>query len=107
MEFVEIELSESYWKTLEISQKDIEYIYTFLWEKETPLPSDDLAEALIKQRINSEKKALQEKQMKNGEIYLPKLNFDIGEKVQFPAMNWVSGIVTEVREGHNPEVPNF
>ena len=107
MVFVEIKLSESYWKTLEISQQDIEYIYSYLLEKETPLPSDNLAEALIKQRIKSDKKELQEKQKKNGEIYLPKLNFEIGEKVQFPAMNWASGIVTEVREGHNPELSVF
>jgi len=47
MVFVEIKLSESYWKTLEISQQDIEYIYSYLLEKERPLPSDNLAEALI------------------------------------------------------------
>jgi len=107
MVFVEIELSESYWKSLEITQQDIEYIYSYLLEKETPLPSDRLAEALINQRIRSEKKKLQEKQKQNGEIYLPKSNFAVGDKVQFPAVNWISGVVTHIREGHNPELPEF
>ncbi len=103
MVFVEIELSETYWKSLEINQKDIEYLYSFLLEKETPLPSNQLAEALIKQRIQSEKEQLQKKQQQNGDIYLPKLEFHIGDKIQFPANNWVGGVVTDVREGNNPE----
>jgi len=105
MVFIEIELSESYWKSLEINQKDIEYLYSYLLEKETPLPSDKLAEALIKQRIHSEKERLQEKQQQKGEIYLPKLEFNVGDKIQFPAINWVSGEVTDIREGNNPEQP--
>jgi len=105
MVFVEIELSESYWKSLEINQKDIEYLYSYLLEKETPLPSNKLADALIKRRIQSEKERLQEKQQQNGEIYLPKLEFNVGDKIQFPAINWVSGEVTDIREGNNPEQP--
>src|SRR6056297_2979259 len=100
MVFVEIELSESYWKSLEIGQKDIEFLYSYLLEKEIPLSSDKLAEALIAERIRSEKKRLEEKQQRNGEIYLPKMAFSVGEKIQFPAMNWISGEVTDVREGN-------
>lgn len=107
MVFVEIELSESYWKTLEVTQQDIEFLYSYLLEKEIPLPSDKLSVALIEQRIISEKEKLQERQKKNGEIYLPKMEYKIGEKVQFPAMNWVSGIVSDVRKGINPELPEF
>lgn len=107
MVFVEIELSDSYWNTLEITQQDIEYLYSYLLEKEIPLPSDKLSEALIKQRIKSEKEKLQERQRKNGEIYLPKMEYEVGQKVQFPAINWVSGVITDVREGNNPELPEF
>jgi len=105
MVFVEIELSESYWKSLEIGQKDIEFLYSYLLEKEIPLSSDKLAEALIAERIRSEKKLLEEKQQKNGEIYLPKMEFSVGEKIQFPAMNWISGEVVDIRAGNNPEQP--
>ena len=107
MVFVEIDLSDSYWKSLEIEQKDIEFLYAFLLEKETPMTSESLAEALIHERIRYEEEKLQEKQEQNGEIYLPKLEFAVGDRVQFPAMNWVSGKVTDLREGSNPEYPDM
>jgi len=107
MELIGIELDESYWNSLEISQKDIEYLYSFLLEEETPLPSSTLAEALIKDRIQIEKENLQKKQQKNGEIYYPRLEFQVGEKIQFPFMNWISGEVTDIRKGNNPEQPTM
>ncbi len=105
MVFVEIELSESYWKALEIQPEDIEFLYSYLLEKETPLTSENLTTALIEERIRSEKQRLEEKQQQNGQIYLPKTEFSVGEKVQFPAINWLSGEVSEIRQGNNPEYP--
>ncbi len=107
MAFVEIELSDSYWKSLEITQQDIEFLYSYLLEKETPLPANDLAEALIEERIKKEKKLLQEKQQKNGDIYMPEKTYTVGDKLQFPAMNWISGEVSSVREGNNPQLPTL
>lgn len=98
-------LDESFWKSLEISQKDIEYLYSYLLEEETPLPSDILAEALIKDHIRIEKDRLLQKQQQNGEIYFPKMAYKIGELIQFPAMDWLCGEVTDVRKGNNPEQP--
>jgi hypothetical protein len=105
MVFVDIELSDSYWKTLKVGQQDIDFLYAFLLEKEKPLTSFELAEALITERVRSEKVIFKKKQQQNGHIYLPKLEFSVGEKIQFPAMNWVSGIVSEIREGINPQQP--
>ena len=101
------EITDSYWETLDITKNDIEFIYTYLLEKETPHPSDQLAKALIIERMRIEYETLKEKQLKNGKIYLPKLEFSIGDKVQFPANNWVSGSVVDVRPGKNPEYQNF
>lgn len=107
MAFVDLELSDSYWQELEINQQDIEYLYNYLLEKESPLPSTDLATALITERIRIEKKQLKEKQQKSGDIYLPEKTYAAGDKIQFPAMNWISGEVTAVREGNNPELENL
>lgn len=107
MAFVQIELSDSYWQSLEIDQGDIEFLYTTLLEKEEPLPSTQLAEALIRERIQKEKQRLQEKQQKNGAIYLPEKMYQVGEKIQFPAINWIAGEVTDVRKGNNPELPSL
>ena len=107
MVFAEFELSQSYWESLEINQEDIEFLYAYLLEKETPLTSSSLADALIKERIRSEKEQLQKKQQANGEIYLPKMIYPVGEKIQFPALNWISGTVTDLREANNPEQPQM
>ena len=107
MAFVDIELNDSYWQNLEINQQDIEYLYTFLLEKEKPLPPTGLAKALIGERIRKEKKQLKEKQQKNGEIYLPEKTYAVGEKIQFPALKWTSGKVTDVRDGRNPQMESL
>ncbi len=107
MVFAQLEISPSYWHTLEINNKDIEFLYAYLLEKETPLSSSVLANALIRERIRIEKEHLENKQQQNGEIYFPKLNYSIGEKIQFPALNWISGLVVDVRDAHNPEYPDL
>jgi len=107
MAFSNIDISDSYWETLDITKDDIEFIYTYLLEKETPHPSDQLAKALIIERMRIEHETLKAKQLKNGKIYMPKLEFEIGDKVQFPAKNWLSGKVVEIRSGKNPEYSNF
>lgn len=107
MVLAEFEISQSYWESLEINQGDIEFLYAHLLETETPLTSSKLAEALIKERIRVEKEQLQKKQQENGEIYQPKYVYPVGEKVQFPAMNWISGTVTDLRDANNPEHPEM
>ncbi len=107
MVFVDVEIKDSYWESLEIKKEDIEFIYSYLLEKETPRPSKKLAEALIIERMRVENEALKEKQQQNGEIYLPKLEFSVGDKIQFPALNWVSGKVQDIRAGNNPEYPQL
>ncbi|MFU8825918.1 MAG: hypothetical protein ACNA70_00325 [Brevefilum sp.] len=72
-----------------------------------PLTSTKLAEALIKERIRFEKEQLQKKLQENGEIYQPKYVYPVGEKVQFPAMNWINGTVTDLRDANNPEHPEM
>lgn len=107
MALVELNLNESYWKTLEIKQSDIEFLYAFLLERETPLTSSALAEALILERIRLEKQFLGKKQQQNGEIYAPKMTYTVGDKIQFPALGWAAGEVVDIRDGVNPEYPDF
>lgn len=103
MVFADFEIGQSYWQSLEITPEDIDFLYTYLIDKETPLPSSQLAEALIKERIRSEKEQLERRQEENGTIYMPNMVYEVGEKVQFPALNWISGTVTDIRAGNNPE----
>ena len=107
MEFVETNVSEDYWDSFEIELNDIDFLYAFLLEKETPLTSRELATALIHERILREKEQLETRQRENGEIYFPKDIFSVGDKIQFPASNWISGEVAEIRDGNNPELPDL
>jgi hypothetical protein len=107
MALAQLELSGAYWQTLEITDEDIEFIYGYLLEKETPLPLEHLAEALVAERIRSEEERLKKKQKEKGKIYLPKDTYQVGEKIQFPALNWFSGEISDIREGHNPELPEL
>lgn len=107
MVLMDITFDESFWNQLEITPEDIEFLYSFLLEKETPLPSALLAEALIKERVRVEQDSLQKKQQQNGAFYLPQNEYKVGEKIQFPALNWAAGEVTDVRDGNNPELPEL
>lgn len=107
MDLVDIEINESYWESIEIQASDLEFIYSYLLENEIPLPSDQLAEALITERIRLEKENLEQKQREKGDIFLPEQNYSVGDKVQFPALRWANGKVTDVREGKNPEYPGL
>ena len=94
-------------ESIEIQASDLEFIYSYLLENEIPLPSDQLAEALITERIRLEKENLEQKQREKGDIFLPEQNYSVGDKVQFPALRWANGKVTDVREGKNPEYPGL
>ena len=107
MAFVNLDLKESYWKTIEITPSDIEFLYAYLLEKETPLTSAALAQALIVDRIRSEKEKFENLQQQNGEIYAPKMMYAVGDKIQFPAMGWAAGEVAGIRDAVNPEYPDM
>ena len=107
MVLMDITFDESFWNQLDITPEDIEFLYSFLLEKETPLPSALLAEALIKERVRFEQDSLQKKQQQNGAFYLPLNEYKVGEKIQFPALNWAAGEVTDIRDGNNPELPEL
>jgi hypothetical protein len=105
---VQIEnLQESYWEKFEIQEEDLEFLYNHLLEIETPLTAKELAEVLIRERIRREKERLLSLQTAGGEIYQPKKSFQTGERLQFPALNWIKGEVLAIRSGFNPDLPPF
>ena len=102
-----LSLRSNYWQEFEITQADIDFIYNYLLELETPLTNDELMEALVKERIRIEKDALLNQRIPGGDVYLPKEHYQVGQKLLFPALNWQKGQVIGVRPGHNPEVGPF
>jgi hypothetical protein len=100
-------MGEDYWENFNLQTEDIEFLYNYLLETETPQTSLELAQALIKERIQRRKIEIEHQRMSGGELYLPKLAYKTGQKLTFPALDWKHGSVIGVRAGHNPDLGNF
>ena len=100
-----VTLPADYWQTLDITPKDIEYLQTYLFERETPLTPRELAGVLIAERLRAERETAEKKQ---GSLkpYLPKETYAPGDSLSFPALKG-RGRVASVRAGINPELENF
>ncbi len=107
MAIASLALPKNYWETVTIDDSDLEYLYNYLLELETPQTPQELVRALIDERIRAEKARMENQQTVGGDIYYPKDRHTAGQKLTFPAMDWASGKVISVREGNNPEFEPF
>ncbi len=97
--------SPEYWGSrFTLSGDDRELLLNLFVEDEQPRSSDELAQALIRHRVEREEAALRRKQQAQGTLYQPKRSFQVGEQVVFPALDFAVGRVAEVRAGHNPDM---
>ena len=102
MASIPLSLPVDYWQTLQISKKDIEFLHNHLFESETPMSATELAGVLIEERIRAERAAQAKKRQTSGKTYLPKETYKTGDALIFPALDWASGSITDVRPGVNP-----
>lgn len=100
-------LREDYWDTFEIQEEDVESLYHHLLELETPLSSREMIEVLVADRIRREKRSIEKRQSAGGDIYRPREEYEPGQTISFPALNWQQGAVVGVREGVNPDIDSF
>jgi hypothetical protein len=100
-------LPSDYWSSLQITPKDVENLHTYLFEREIPLTVQDLAAAFVEARIHSERAISESKQRASGKTFLPKEQYQIGEALVFPALEWKRGKVTGIRAGVNPSLGSF
>lgn len=100
-------MNEDYWDSFIIDEQDIEFLYNFLLETEIPLDSKGLISALIEQRIERRGAEVERQRMSGGDLYLPKLQYKIDQKLIFPSLNWKQGKVVASRQGENPDLGEF
>lgn len=100
-------MGEEYWENFKLREEDIEFLYNHLLETETPLTSQELSEALVKERIQQRRQEVERQRMSGGDLYQPKLSFKPDQKLIFPALNWQQGQVLAIRDGENPEIGDF
>lgn len=98
---------EDFWSNIKITHKEMDFIYNKLFDIETPLKTNDLVRILINELIEREKAKLKSLEDIKGDIYLPKDDYQIGQKLSFPAFTMHEGIVTSKRNGNNPELGDF
>src|SRR5215510_13802843 len=87
-------ISTDYWTSVQITQQDIEYLHSYLFDLETPLTARELVAVFINERIQSERLAVQKRREAGGKTYFPKESFQIGDELIFPALDWRHGRVT-------------
>lgn len=104
---VSFTLSSDYWTSVSISKQDIERLTAILFEHEQPMTDAELLTAWIEQRIRAEREATMQKQQAGSKIYMPKEQYQVGDELVFPALEWKRGKVCAVRAGLNPTVGEF
>ncbi len=104
---VSLTLPPDYWTQFTPSQPELEFISTYLFEKETPLSEKELLPILIDERINHERSVATRQKKADCDTYLPAAQFKIGQKLAFPALDWLKGKVIGVRPGVNPTMGEF
>jgi hypothetical protein len=107
MSIAPLSLRQNYWDDFSYQESDLDFLYNFLLENETPLTAKELVREVVKERIRIEKQSLQSQNQPTGKIYLPKDHYQVGQSLIFPAAEWKSGKVVSVREGNNPELTPF
>ncbi len=100
-------LQNNYWEEFNLEPDDIEFIYSILLDKETPLTPEELVTELVAERIKREEREAESQKLAGGEIYLPKENYEVGQTLVFPVFDWKKGEIIEKRQGNNPEFGEF
>lgn len=99
--------TDLYWsEEFRITDEDIDHIFTVFLEEETPLTSREIAERLIRFRLDQEVQALRRK-IGRGAIFQPQNAYPVGQVLVFPALGYKMGEVIETRPGNNPEHGEF
>ncbi len=100
-------LREDYWETFELLGEDREFLYSHLMDTETPLTTPELLTALVKERIQREKAAIEAQRRSGDDVYLPKDTYKLKQHLVFPAFNWQRGQINNIRPGQNPDLGEF
>ncbi|NJN84706.1 MAG: hypothetical protein HC802_22065 [Caldilineaceae bacterium] len=93
----------AFWRDqFEISANDLDFLYDLLLEAQQPMTVDAFAQLLIREYQRRENVKI-EQELAKGEIYLPKAEHRVGQKLVFPMLDFAVGEVVQMRAGHNPE----
>jgi hypothetical protein len=95
------------WPDFKVSDEDLDFIYNLLLEREVPLTSGEMAEALIERRLERIRHQAGLAAAAEDPAYLPAEHYTAGQRLRFPALGGLAGTVNEIRPGDNPAMPPF
>ncbi|MGQ9567185.1 MAG: hypothetical protein ACUVXH_03325 [Anaerolineae bacterium] len=98
--------SEFWLEKFQVTSEDAEYLRDLLLDAGRPLPTRDLAAALMAWRCHQEEEAIRA-ELARGTVYQPRNRYQVGQQIMFPALDFATGTVKGVREGFNPEYGPF
>jgi hypothetical protein len=97
----------AFWRDqFEVSANDLDFLYNLLLDTQSSKHLEDLATALIQEYMRRENAQI-EAELAKGTVYLPKSQYNVGQTLVFPALEFATGEVTDVRAGQNPEHGKF
>jgi hypothetical protein len=100
-------INENFWNNYQVSEKDLDSLYNYLLETQTPLNNSEITRYLITKEVEIQKEKITKEHLSAGQIYLPKETYKKAQSLVFPVRNWQSGKVVEVRKGNNPDYPDL
>lgn len=96
-----------YWQEqFEVAEKDRNYLYGLILEGGQPVEMSSLALAVIERHCRQEEEVILA-ELSKGEVYQPRDQYQIGQSVLFPALEYALGEVVGTRQGRNPEHGEF
>ncbi|MBN1965961.1 MAG: hypothetical protein JW910_15025 [Anaerolineae bacterium] len=100
-------LTAHYWtEAFEVTDADVEYLFSIMLEGEKPLTSLELARRLVQRRLQLEE-AMWRDRLADGVLFQPKDAYTVGQKLIFPALDFSIGEVKGTRAGSSPEQGEF
>ncbi len=100
-------LTPRYWtESLQVTDADIEHLFSVMLEGEKPLSSRDLARLFVERRVRLEEEVWRQR-LAEGELFQPKNHYDVGQKLVFSALRFEVGEVVGIRPGSSPEHGEF
>lgn len=92
-----------YWiESFKPSDADLTVLYERVVEAMRPFDIEALAEIVVRHRVDKVLEAHRVPERTDGVVYQPTNRYDVGQKLVFPALQGLEGVVSTVRPGNNP-----
>jgi hypothetical protein len=97
----------TYWQDqLTVSRKDLAYLYGLILDLGKPMDTAALATALVERHCQQEEETIRA-ELSKGEVYQPQDEYEVGEAILFPILDYALGTVVGTRPGRNPDYGEF